>query len=200
MIKSSYYLFAAAVIFLILFAAGCDSSADSPALLRDFFPSEAGNSWIYQGEGIEYASFSREIIFSQDNLAQFTEDNGGTIITAVFQITDDSITRVYFEPESYDPTNLLETGFTPNDNTIILKSPLEIGTIWGDPDEQREIVDIKAQVTTEPGLFEECIKVKTSYPDSVIYEYYSQGVGLVKREFESGEYRVTSTLEKFDIK
>lgn len=60
-------------------------------------------------------------------------------------------------------------------------------------------MDVKAAVNTPAGKFENCDKVKIAGKESTIYEYFGEGVGMVKREFVSGETRVTSTLEKYNI-
>ncbi len=200
MIKLLSYLLLAVSFCFSTFITGCNSPLNQPVLPGDYFPLTTGSSWVYQGEGNEYAAFKREVLFNQDNLSQLTENNGGTIITAIFETTDNSITRIYFEPESYNPANLLENRFIINDNTIILKSPIKVGTAWGEANEKKEIIDITAKVDTPAQLFEDCIKIKITYPDSIIYEYYHRGIGLVKREFQSGNLRITSTLEKYEIK
>lgn len=196
MSKSFSFLFT--IIFCsLLLAAGCTPSAEKQLQPKAFFPLTSGISWVYRGEGNEYAAFTREIAFSKDNLAQITENNSGTVITAIYRVTDECVARVFSETESYNPGNLLEAGFIPNDNTVILKSPLEAGISWGEPEEKREIIAVNTKVETPLGVFDDCIKIKTSYPQSTVYEYFSRGIGLVKREFVSGDYQVTSTLEKF---
>jgi phosphoenolpyruvate-protein kinase (PTS system EI component) len=61
-------------------------------------------------------------------------------------------------------------------------------------------VDINAALDTPAGRFENCVKVKITGQNSTIYEYYKEGVGLVRSEFLSGDTSVTSTLEKYNIK
>lgn len=162
------------------------------------FPLTKGSSWQYLGDGNEYASFTREVLYTKDNRAQITEDNGGTVSNAVFEISDSEITRVYFEGEAYDKYNVLEK--QSEQTVVILKEPLKTGTKWETDKSAREIVDVNATVDTPAGKFENCIKVKISNEDSVMYEYFKEGVGMVKREFISGDTRVTSTLEKYSIK
>lgn len=165
----------------------------------DFFPLTPGSTWQYLGEGNEYASFKREVSHAKGNLAQTKTDNGGTVSATVFETTDCAVTQVFFQGEEYDGKDFL--GAAPNDNTILLKAPLEAGTRWvGRRGELREIVDVKATGSTPAGNFENCLKVKVSNEHSTIFEYYKEGVGLVKSEFISGDTRVTSTLEKYDIK
>ena len=161
----------------------------------DFFPLYADLSWEYHGEGNEYASFSRKVLFNKDNLAQIREDNGGTVSASVFKTTNDAVTRVFFVGEAYDQSSYLNS--EPNENIIILKEPLKAGTKWNEATGVREIVDVNATVDTPAGSFERCIKVKISDKNSIVNEYFKQGIGMVKREFISGEFLITSSLKEF---
>ncbi|WP_258359799.1 hypothetical protein [Moorella sulfitireducens (nom. illeg.)] len=163
----------------------------------EFFPLYPGSRWQYLGEGNEYASFKREVLYAKGDRAQVREDNGGTVSAAVFKVTDDEVTRIFFRGEAYEDTNYLE--HEPEDSVVILKAPLAVGTRWDTPNGPREIVDVNATVDTPAGKFENCLKVKLEGSSSTIFEYYKEGVGMVKREFISGDTRVTSTLESFKV-
>lgn len=165
---------------------------------RDYFPLTRGSTWEYQGEGNEFASFTREVLFVKDNRGQIRESNGGTVSAMVFEVTDSAVTRVFNLPETYEKVNLLDR--PSNENVVILKTPLEVGIRWKDPNGERQIVDVNATVTTPSGKVENCVKVKIAGQHSVVYEYFKEGVGMVMREFISGEARVTSTLKRFEIK
>lgn len=192
------------IILINILSAGCAKLSElNPGEIKqneetnpgDFFPLSAGLSWEYQGEGNEYASFNRKVVFTKDNLAQIREDNGGTVSAAVFKTTDDAITRIFFMGEAYGEENFLDS--PPKENIVILKQPLQVGTKWEETNGVREIVDVNASVSTPAGNFEKCIKVKISNENSILYEYFKQGIGMVKREFISGETRITSSLVKF---
>lgn len=166
--------------------------------LRDFFPLTAGSTWQYQGEGNEYAPFSREVLFVDDNRAQVSEDNGGTVSASVFEFQEDQIIRTFFRGEEYDGNNLLDE--EANDDMVLLKAPLEVGTKWETSNGTREIVETDAIVNTLAGNFENCLRIEIATDYSVMYEYYKEGVGLIKREFLSEGMAVTSTLEEYSIK
>ncbi|MDS1029124.1 hypothetical protein RDV78_01225 [Bacillota bacterium LX-D] len=167
------------------------------ASVAQYFPLTAGSTWEYQGEGNEYASFRRKVLFSDGNFAQIREDNGGTVMAMVLKITEDGIYRVFSQPEAYNDVNLLKE--KPNDNTALLKAPLKVGTKWTEPNGEREIVNLKAEVSTPAGKFDNCLKVKISGANSSVYEYYKQDIGMVYREFVSGDVKVTSSLRKYNI-
>lgn len=182
-----------------------DRSSASPAItLESVFPLTVGSTWSYLGEGMEYASFTREVVFARGRRGQLQEDNGGTVIAAVYEITDDAITRVYHSGEAYEVEDLLDR-FTPSESQseqiVILRTPLQVGTTWQTHQYgTRTITAIDADVETPAGKFGNCIVVKIEGEDSTIHEYFKEGIGLVLREFESEGYRVTSTLEEYDIK
>jgi len=160
-----------------------------------------GNYWYYQGRGMEYAAFNRKVLYTKDNYAQLSEDNGGTVTTTIYETTPEALKQVYFEGESYNPPNMLEQGFTPNENMIILRSPINEGTKWDNKDGSREIVDMNASIETPAGTFKPCLKVKiTSDNNSTVYEYYKKDLGLVKREFIADDASITSSLEKYQVK
>jgi hypothetical protein len=175
-----------------------DKPKEVPSLKpADFFPVPVGASWEYAGEGNEYAAFKRKVLFCSGDLAQISEDNGGTVSASVYKISSDAVTRIFFRGEEYSNTNYLTA--KPNDNQIILKTPFSVGTKWNEKNGTREIVDTNSSVTTPKGSFDQCLKIKISYQDSVSFEYFKQGVGLVKREFVSGETRVTSSLKSYSL-
>jgi len=166
--------------------------------LKEFFPMTEGTKWQYLGEGNEFASFTSEVLFVKEDRAQVMENNGGTVSASVFKVTDDEIVRIFFKGEEYDETNFLDE--EPNDNLVILKKPLKVGTKWETTHGTREIVETDAIVDTPAGKFEDCIKVRISLDTSTSFEYFKQGIGMVKREFIYEDTIVTSTLEKYEIK
>ncbi|MHB8122571.1 MAG: hypothetical protein ACYDG4_10495 [Desulfuromonadaceae bacterium] len=175
---------------------GEQTPAKAPSV-AEYFPLTQGSTWEYQGEGNEYASFTREVIFTGINHAQMMENNGGTVLAVVFEAKNDSVIRTYRQGEVYEKINLLDR--QPNDNTVILKGPIKVGTKWEGNGSVMEIADISAVVDTPVGKFDNCVKVKITYKDSSVFEYYKVGVGMVKREFVSGDSRVSSTLKKYKI-
>jgi len=215
-LKRLFIFFLINLIFIVLFSTGCTKTTnptprpeeeqpapqvEEPPIatqnLSVFFPLTEGSTWVYQGEGNEFAAFNREVLFVEGDKAQIREDNGGTVSAAVFKTTDNEIIRIFFQGEEYDNTNFLNQ--EPNDSLVILKTPLEVGTKWEEPNGVREIVEMDARVDTPAGQFKNCIKVKISGEESTLYEYFKDEIGMVKREFISGDTYVTSSLEKFMI-
>ncbi|NLM21636.1 MAG: hypothetical protein GX207_07815 [Peptococcaceae bacterium] len=178
--------------------AGKDNERTGDLKPGDFFPLTNGSFWDYLGEGMEYATFNRQVIYADNNLAQVREDNGGTVSASVYQVTSEAVTRVFFQGEAYEDSNFL--GADPNDNTIIIKAPLEVGNKWGIRDGTREIIALNADIDTPAGNFKDCLGIKISYSSgSVSYEYFKAGIGMVKREFKSNGETVTSSLEDYKV-
>ncbi len=190
----------ACIIIVSLLLSGCALWKTAPAAGKpaDYFPSSPGNYWDYLGEGNEYASFLREVVRSAGRRSQFRENNGGTISASVYEITEDAVTRIHFQGETYEDVNLLNV--KPTDPIVILKAPLKVGTKWGPPDQTREIISITETIDTPSGQFTDCLAVKVTFPQSTIIEYYKKGVGMVKRRFESEGFIVTSTLQEYHVK
>ncbi|QGG46735.1 hypothetical protein [Heliorestis convoluta] len=168
-----------------------------PASPSDYFPVTKGLYWSYTGEGNEYASFIRQVLFTEGNRAQIEEDNGGAISVSVFEVTPEALTRIHFIGEAYDIPNLLNRA--PSEHRIILQEPLEVGTKWINPGESREIISLGETVVTPAGTFEDALVIKSTYEHSEIYEYFVVDIGMVKREFFSGDYRVLSILEDYGL-
>lgn len=178
---------------------GSTSDKPEPGTPSDYYPLAAGNYWIYEGYGNEYASFTRKVEYTRDNLAQLSENNGGTVITTVLSREDTGITRVFFEPESYHPGNLLEANFTPNDQTVLLQYPLVIGATWTSGDCEKIVEATDVEVATPAGVFEQCAKIRLTWPQSNGYEYYKVGIGMVKQEFLMEEGTISSTLKEYHL-
>ncbi len=195
-------LFMLIIGMLIAGLVGCNNpQAEITSKPGDYFPLGVNNRWNYLGEGNEYASYIREMPFVKNNQAQTYVDNGGTVAAEVFQIDADTVTRTFFAGEKYEQENMLEGGFTSNDHTVIIKSPLNKGTVWKNDGETREIVAIDARVNTPAGDFSDCLQIKITNPDSTstVFEYYAAGVGMVKREFIDGDFSITSTLQEYNL-
>lgn len=187
---------------VMILGAACQNSETENMKAGDYFPGTVGSYWKYKGDGNEYAAFSREVVFANANRVQLKENNGGTMNDSVYENTDSQVSRVYFIGESYEKKNYLNK--KGDQNLILLKLPLKQGESWDNKDDRREVVSDNVSVNTPAGTFDHCIKIKISpqpaASTAVTYEYYKKGVGLVKREFISGNETISSTLEEYKIK
>ncbi|NLC78022.1 MAG: hypothetical protein GX750_10465 [Clostridia bacterium] len=185
------------LLILGILTGGCKTRSE-PAKPADYFPMTKGSYWEYEGEGNEFASFTREVLFTGQNRAQLREDNGGTVMASVIETTDTAVIRVFSRGEAYGEENYLEK--QSNENTVLLQSPIEVGTRWEFQEGTKEITDTQAVVKTPAGEFNDCIAVTAKIGESTVVEYYKAGIGMVKREFNSEGFTVTSSLKKYEIK
>ena len=198
------------LIFLMLFnllvftscAAQTGSSPEAVAAMPDiraFFPTQPGLTWVFEGSGNEYASFTRTVTRSEGDRVQVAENNDGTRSGKVFQVTDDALVQVFSTEEFYVDKTLFNE--KPNRFQVYLKAPLKAGTLWQDCQEKREIVSINEKVQVPAGSFQNVIKVKITplnqNPANEQFEYYAAGTGLIMREFFADGYVITSKLKSF---
>ena len=163
-----------------------------------YFPVESQLTWDYEGEGNEYAGFTRRVMHTQGNKAQVSEDNGGTVLGMVFEVTSSQVVKTYTKEEFYSDKNLLEE--KPNLEEVILKAPLKVGATWKNERDQREVVSTSERVEVPGGTFHNVVKIKITsleHPpeEGRQFEYYAENTGLILREFTVGEDKITSQLK-----
>ena len=165
--------------------------------LRSYFPLNPSMQFSFKGEGIEYASFKRNIMYVDNEYLQLTDDNGGTVVVKIYKVTDEKIIELYSEGEFYEEKNLIPEIEGNKKGNIILKTPLEVGNKWESEEQKREIVLVKQIINVPAGAFHQVIKVKISYTESnnIGYEYFAPNIGLIKREYFGENFEVKSELE-----
>lgn len=163
----------------------------------DYFPMTPGSTWSYIGNGNEYASYTETVLYNDCSYFQVSRDNGGTVTSTVYYVSETDVRMVLSRGEEYDKANIISE--PPNADEVILKVPLEPGTEWDSGSIKRKILSLDESIDTPAGLFEDCLTVRSDYPGSYIIDYYAAGIGLVYSEFHSGDDIVTSTLETYDI-
>ena len=167
------------------------------------FPFHQGMEYQFAGEGNEYASFVRKIIHVEDRYLQLTDNNGGTIVTSIYELSDTEIKRIYSQEEFYSEENLIpEKKNNQESSLIILKVPLTEGNNWDNNGEKREIVAVNQTLDLPAGTFYGVLQLKIHYKESgaLAYEYYAPNLGLIKREYESDGFKVSSDLLSFSLR
>ncbi len=198
------------LIFLMLFNlivfTTCAAKTGSPfdeittiSDVRAFFPTQPGLTWVFEGSGNEYASFTRTVIRSEGDRVQVNDNNEGTSMGKVFHVTSDAIVQEFSTEEFYSDKTLFNE--KPNTHLVYLKAPLKGGALWQDCQGKREIVSINETVQVPAGSFQHVVKVKITplnqKPANEQFEYYAAGTGLIMREFFSDGYVITSKLKSF---
>jgi len=170
-----------------------------------YFPLFEGMHYEYRGEGIEYASFIRDIKHASQPLVQIHDNNGGTELATVYKVEEEMVSIISRQEEFYSDDNLLP-GIDENTEPeeIILKAPLIKGTSWETNEKRMEIVEIGLELEVPAGKFFDVIKVKDYLIDRenemVNYRYYAKNMGLIKRESIGDNFKVISELEAYQNK
>jgi hypothetical protein len=167
--------------------------------MRIYFPTNPASTWSYAGYGNEFAAFTRKVLLKQGDQVQIMEDNGGTRMGQVYQVTAETVIQTYSTEEYYSDKNLL--GEKSNRHLILLKAPLKAGAVWQDDRDKHEVLSINETVQVPAGTFSKVIKVKITSLDSQQeawqFEYYAPHTGLIMREFMGKDYAIASKLKVF---
>ncbi len=161
----------------------------------DYYPITENTKYVYEGDGMEYASFTVINDYTSETQVQQRVDNTGTVMAKVILIADGKVTQTYSTGEAYYRENCL--GKT-NVEEVLLAEPIAEGTEWTLPDGRvRKITGTSVAVSTPAGEYE-TVEVVTQSEDSTDTQYYAKDVGLVKAVYQSDDYTVTSTLASIE--
>ncbi len=152
--------------------------------------------YSYEGEGNEFASYTKYPQFNQDNYYQVATANPGTTLAEVFEYREDSVVRTFRMGEVYYRDNFTTIG-TAGDGSpeeVVLQLPIEVGTSWSGAESEYEITAVNHEVEVPAGTFN-TIEVSNTYEDSVTRRYYAEDVGLVLEVTELEDSEVSSSLE-----
>ncbi|SJZ78288.1 TapB family protein [Selenihalanaerobacter shriftii] len=205
-VKSYSLVIISLLIIIVLTSCGRNVAPKQTNLpeedLRSYFPVNKGMTFKFNGEGNEFASFIREVKFTDDNLVQVHDDNGGTTVASVYEVNKDKVVRLIKKGGFHDDRNLIsEIKDKPEGEEVILKKPLKAGTSWDTAGRKREIVEVNQTLTVPAGKFYDVIQVKVTTNKNgksfKNYEYYSKNIGLIMRKSKSEEYEVVSKLASF---
>lgn len=185
--------FLAVAIVLVLSVAftGCTRKNQSAA---DYFPVSKNLYWEYEGIGNEFAGGRVDTEFIEGNRVQLAQNNGGTVVAKVFEVSDEGVKLINSIEESYYRINYLAK--EPAQESYYLKSPLKEKASWQDGDTTWTIESLEEKVKVPAGEFT-CIKVVGKSGDSVVERYFAKGVGLVKQKFVFNDNVVEENLSKF---
>lgn len=167
--------------------------------VEDYYPVLKDTEYIYEGIGMEYASFTVYMDYydEDEDRYQTRTDNGGTVTAKVIEVDDGKISVIKSVGEAYYRDNLLNVTADKNAEVLIME-PLKKGTNWTLPDgSERYISNMSVKVETDLGTYD-TIEVTTEREDSLTKDYYAKDVGLVRSVFKSDDYEVSSTLSEIN--
>lgn len=163
--------------------------------LADWIPRLDNVVYNYEGFGNEYASFKWTPQFNQENYYQIAKDNSGTTMVEIYEYSDDEIVRTFSRPETYFRDNFTSIGIIDEyeENEVILKKPIAVGTSWTSDTASYEITAIDKEIKVPAGDYK-TVEVTIEYDDSVIKRYYAENVGLVYERTETEGFEIESKL------
>lgn len=169
--------------------------------VKAYFPLHTNMTYLFDGEGVAYPSFEREIMYVSDSFMQVLDIGTGTNIVYVFEVKEDEVVLLTEEAEFYEETNLIEQVKENEAKDVLLKAPIKEGTTWETTERTREITAINKTITVPAGTFHDVLEVKIGSKnddsDTVTYEYYAKNIGLIKQKTvdELGEPITESKLQ-----
>lgn len=153
----------------------------------------------YEGSGNEYASFTWNPQFNEENYYQIAKDNGGTVMLEVYEYTDDEIIRVHSQGEGYYRDNLTSIWGLDSfeESEVILKAPIAVGTTWTNGDTTYEITALDKEIEVPAGSYQ-TIEVTMETEQTVTKRYYAEEIGLVYEQTEIEGSLIESKLAKIE--
>ena len=192
-------LFLVLVITAIAFSQIIGNSEEATILgkkssISEYFPFKENTHYDYEGIGNEFAEQEMFFEFIEGDKAQIKISNPGTTVIKVLEITEESLSEIYYEAEFYHIENMINK--SKEKTEILLKEPLEVGNSWNDSEgHKRSITEINTEIDTPYGKFE-AIEVTTELGGNTrSMKYYAKDVGLVASIYEDENGQVKTLLK-----
>jgi hypothetical protein len=167
--------------------------------IKDYIPLKAGNKWVYEGEGSDFASYTQEVTHQKDGRYQLKTTAAGNTTINIYEVRDDSIANVYVAQGADGDKNILSRADIAD--IVLLKLPIAVGTSWVSEQNSYEIIQTDARVTVPAGTYDNCVVVRLTFAEgSTTLLYYKRGVGLVLSEFSNNQDSIVSRLKSFESK
>jgi len=167
--------------------------------LTVWFPKVEDTLLDFEGEGNEFAPFTRYPQFVKDDTIQMVDSTGGTDVVTIYEYTEDEVREIFVRPETYFREDFQDTGLESEqeDFEIILQLPLEEGHSWESPSgTTSEITEVAVDKELDFGSVTALEVTRTAENGSETVEYFAEDIGLVERVFrgEGEGSDVRSTL------
>ncbi|WP_208558611.1 GerMN domain-containing protein [Marinilactibacillus kalidii] len=175
-----------------------DQSTLSQNLL-DWLPMKEDTTFVYDGEGDEFASFKVYPQFIHSDTLQFSESNGGTTNVKLYEYSENEVREVFVRDETYFRDDLADTGLSSEqeDFEILIQAPVEIGKSWESPSGSiSEISDANVEIDTPSGTYS-ALEITRTLDNQTTKLYYAKDIGLVQKVSEpDSDSPVTSSLSE----
>lgn len=166
--------------------------------LEVWFPRLENVLLEYEGEGMEYASFTRYPQFTHDTTLQMVESTSGTDVITIYEYTDEHIEEVFMRPETYFREDFMDTGLSSELSGFYytLQLPIEEGHSWENPNgTTSEITAVGIEKETPIGVVE-AIEVTTIHEDGINVYYYGENIGLIEIVAQYGEDKESEIISR----
>ena len=167
--------------------------------LEDYYPFLLNTEYVYEGTGMEYASYTQvtDFLDMEKGKIQTRTNNGGSESVRVIELKDGKLSIINMQNECYYRENLMEIRI-PETEEILLMEPLVEGTKWTLKNGNlRYISAIDVRVETPLGEYN-TLEVTTEGDNYTTMDYYAPKVGLVKSIYQADEIEVVSSLSQIN--
>ena len=199
-------LLAAAVLTLLIFAAGParsqDKTGEGPKHSTEYFPLKKGATWAYRSAGkkgsVRVSGFEK---VGKDDCArlEYLDSDNKVTATELFAVRPDGVYRVKFGGSLVDPP------------LCLLKLPLRPGQKWkfdskvaGQEHKGGFVEGAEKDVKVPAGKYDTVTVTTTADTQKIedqtvtLTYYFAAKVGIVKRVLDIGGARTTFELEKYE--
>ncbi len=187
-----FIAFSILILLTGCFNSNIDNNNNPIYKASDFFFNDQNKILVYEGSGNEFADYEVFFEFTSNGSVQRRIINPGTTSVEVLTTESDSIIRKFHEAERFYIYNNLND---VNDDEVIIKDPIEVGTKWDVEGGTREITKVDVEIFTDVKTYD-AVEVKIIRNEVTTLEYYAKDVGLIKSIFNPGPDEVTSTLKE----
>lgn len=174
-LKLSYLLFLLIVVLVFLLVKIFFLASEDRA--KDYFPNVQMEK-TFKGN-LDNDEFTHLIDRIEDDKIQIKQIDSNTKVAMVYDLCHEMVRLVYTSEEEDFKEDYI-SDIKENRDSIIIKAPIAIGTIWEDSiGGKYRIIDMKSMIKTPAGEFETVV-IEYNNEDFNVREYYAKEIGLVK--------------------
>ncbi len=180
-----------------------ETGGESPLKLKEasptiaeYFPFTENRIFSYEGIGNEFAGQEVYFEYIEGNKAQFKIINSGTEVIKILEYDGESLKEKHIEGEAYYVTNRLDDLKKSEDENIILKEPLTVGSKWeAKPGIESRIKSLDKTLDLPYGKLEDVLEVETSLGGGRMQrDYYVKNLGHVAAVYKDGDFEAKTLL------
>ena len=145
--------------------------------VKDYFPVLKDIKYIYETAETE-VFYEVTVDYASEDKMQLRSNHSDKSNISVIQIIDEKAVLTYSQEEEYFRQNLMNYS---DNGDVLLMEPIEEGTKWSLKNGGvSKITSVSSKVSTPVDMYD-AIEVTTQWENKKTVDYYSKGVGLVKK-------------------